>query len=151
MKKPQVEQYEVNASSEVKSESMKPSTTPVATIDAFSSQMALVNAGAGNQFKSPQTVFKIAPVQPELPQNPIQSSPTRGDARPPKRNRWIAILFAFLALMVLVTSVISTAVIIPHANSKHAISNAATQITTTISTKVQATIPIPTPNLTATA
>ncbi|MGZ6386375.1 MAG: hypothetical protein ACXWOL_13175, partial [Ktedonobacteraceae bacterium] len=120
-------------------------------IDAFSSQMALVNAGAGNQFKSPQTVFKIAPVQPELPQNPIQSSPTRGDARPPKRNRWIAILFAFLALMVLVTSVISIVVIIPHINNNHTILNATVQNSSKPITDAQATIPMATPNLTATA
>ena len=151
VKKPQVEQYEVCFFPEVRSESTKPSTTPVATIDAFSGQMALVNAGAGNQFKSPQTVFEIAPIQLELPQNPIQSSPTREDDRPPKRNRWIVILFAFLALMILVTSVISFVVIIPHANNKHTISNATTQNSTKPRTDVQATIPIATPNLTATA
>jgi serine/threonine protein kinase len=62
-KKPKVEHYEISASSEVRSESTRPSTTPVATIDAFSSQMALVYTGAGHQFKAPRTVFKIAPVQ----------------------------------------------------------------------------------------
>ena len=151
VKKPKVEQFEVTASSEVRSESTKPSTTSVATIDAFSSQMALVNTGAGHQFKAPQTVFKIAPVQPELPLNPILPSPTQEDARPPKRNRWIAVLFAFLALMILVTSVISIVLIIPYTNNKHTISNGTTQNSTKTSTAVQATIPIATPNITATA
>ncbi|MGZ3617742.1 MAG: serine/threonine-protein kinase, partial [Ktedonobacteraceae bacterium] len=124
VKKPKVEQYEVASSPEVRIESTKPSTTPVATIDAFSSQMALANAGAGHQFKAPQTVFKIAPVQPKLPPNPIQPSPVQEDARPPERNRWIVVLFAFLALMILVTSVISIVVIIPHINNNHTILNA---------------------------
>lgn len=149
--KPKVEQYEVASSPEVRSESTKPSTTPVVSIDAFSSQMALVNTGAGHQFKAPQTVFKIAPVQPELPINSLTPLPTWEDARPPKRNRWIAVLFAFLALMILVTSATSFVLILPNTNHKHTISNSTTQNSTKTSTTVQATIPMATPNLTATA
>ena len=128
--KPKVEQHEVAASSEVTSESIKPSVTPVATIDALSSPSPLVNTRVGHQFKSPQTVFKIAPVQPELPLNPLTPSPTQEEVRHPKRNRWIAVLLAFLALMILVTSVISIVLFIPHTKNGQTISNATTQIST---------------------
>ncbi len=147
--KPKVEQSEVAALSEVTSESMKTSVTPVATIDALSSPSPLVNARVGHQFKSPQPGIKIAPVQPELPLNPLTPSPIQEDFRHPNRNRWIAVLLAFLALMILVTSVVS--IVLPRTNSGHTISNTATQISTKASVEVQTNIPTTTPNLTATA
>jgi len=151
VKKPKIEQYEVTASSQVGTESTKSSTTPVATIDDLSSSKALVNAGAGHQFKAPQTVFEVATIQPELPHNPLLPLPTREDTTPPKRNLWVAVLFAFLALMILVTSVISIVLIIPHTNNKHTLSHVTAQNSTKTSTDIQATIPMTTPNLTATA
>jgi serine/threonine protein kinase len=151
VKKPKIEQYEVTASSQVSTESTKLSTTPVATIDDLSSPKALVNAGAGHQFKAPQTVFEVATIQPESSLNPLLPLPTLEDAIPPKRNLWVAVLFAFLALMILITSVISIVLIIPHSNYKHTLSNLTTQNSTKTSKDIQATIPMTTPNLTATA
>jgi eukaryotic-like serine/threonine-protein kinase len=149
--KPQVEQREVVASSEVTSESIKSSVTPDATIDASSSLSPLVNCEVGHQFKSPQSLVKIAPVQTELPNNPLTPSPTQEEIRHPKRNRWLAVSLAFLALMILATSVISIVLVIPHSNYGHSISNAITQISTRTSATSQTTIPTATPNLTATA
>jgi serine/threonine protein kinase len=146
----QVEHGEVTASSEVKSELMKPFVTPVATIDASSSQSPLVNIGIDHQFKSPQTVFKSVYVQPELPLNPITPTPTMEEVRHPKRNRLYALLLACLALLILVTSMITMVLFIPHMNNRHIISNTTAQISTKTGAIVQTNIPTVTPNLTAT-
>jgi serine/threonine protein kinase len=147
--KPTVEQREAAASSELRSELIKPPETPVATIDALSSQSTLVDTGVGHQFKAPQTVFEIAPVQPELPLNSL--TPLREEVRPPKRNRWIAVLLVFLALMIGVTSVISVVLVIPRTKNEQSISYVTTQISTRTRGAIQATSPLVTPNLTATA
>ena len=147
----QVEYGEGNASSELTNELMKPFETPVATIDASSNHSPLVNSGIDHQFKSPQTVIKGAYVQPELPLNPITPSPTMEEVRHPKRNRLYALLLVCLALLILITSMNTMLLFIPHMNNRHIISNATTQISTKISAKVQTNIPTVTPNLTATA
>jgi serine/threonine protein kinase len=147
----QVEHGEVTASSEVTNELMKPFVTPVAIIDASSSQSPLLNTGIGHQFKSPQTVFKSAYVQPELPLNPIPPSPTMEEVRHPKRSRLHAVLLACLALLILVTSMITMVLFIPHMNNRHIVSNATTQISTKTNAIGQTNIPTVTPNLTATA
>ncbi len=149
--KPENERHEVVTSSEETGESREPSVPPVATIDALSSPSPLVNTGVGHQFKSPQTVFKIAPVQPELPLNPFTPSPISEEDSQPKRKRWFAVLLACLALMILVASLISMVLIIPHINNRHTISNATSQISIKTSSPGQTTIPTATPNLTATA
>ena len=149
VQKTKVAQQEVAPSSEVKSESIKPTTTSIATVDALSSQLTFVNNGVGHQFKAPQAVFKIEPIQPELPLNLL--TPPLEEVRSPKRNRWIALLLAFLAFMLLVTSAISIVLVIPRKKNEQTILKATTQISTRTSVAVRATIPLATPNLTATA
>jgi eukaryotic-like serine/threonine-protein kinase len=149
LNKPKVEQCEVAALPEVTIESIQSSVTPVATIDASPSPSPLVNARAGHQFKSPQPGFKIAPEQPELPLNPVTPLPIQEDLRHPNRNRWIAVSLVFLALMMLVTSVVS--IVLQRTNNGHTISDATTQISTRATVEVQKKIPTATPNLTATA
>jgi serine/threonine protein kinase len=151
VQEPQVEQSEVVVSSEATSESLKSPVTPVATIDASPSRSPLVNSGVGHQFKAPQSFVKNTPVQAELTNNPLTPSPIQEEIRYPKKNRWLSVLLAFLALMILVTSVISIVQVIPHTNKGHTISNATTQISTRIGATGQTTIPTVTPNLTATA
>jgi len=151
VKIPKIEQHEVAASFEVTSESIKPAVPPVATIDALATPLPLENTAMGHQFKSPQTVIKIAPVKPELLLNPLTPSPIQEEDRHPKRNRLLGVLIAFLALIILVTSVISIVLVIPHTHNGHTITNAITQISTRNSTAVQTPIPTATPNLTATA
>ncbi|HEY6287329.1 MAG TPA: hypothetical protein VIX20_16805, partial [Ktedonobacteraceae bacterium] len=109
----------------------------------------LVNARVDQQFKSPQTGFKIAPVQTELPLNPVTPSPTQEDFRHPNRNRWIAVFLTFLALMILVTSVVS--IVLQCTNNGNTITHITKQISTKASAEVQTNIPTATPNLTATA
>src|SRR5205807_4909296 len=117
--KPKVEQGEVAALPEVTSESITSSVTPVAPLDTLTSQSPQVNTGVGHQFKSPQADFKISPLQPELPLNSVTPSPTREDFRHPNRNRWIAVFLTFLALMILVTSVVS--IVLQRTNYGHTI------------------------------
>ncbi len=147
--KPKVEQGEVAALPEVTTESIKPSVTPIATIDASSSPSPPVNARVSHQFKSPQADFKIGPVQPELPLNPLTPSPTQEDFRHPNRNRWIAVFLTFLALMILVTSVFS--IVLQRTNYGHTNLHTTAQISTKASAEVQKNNPTVTPNLTTTA
>ncbi len=147
--KTKVEQHEDAPVSKVRNEAIKPTATSIATVDALSSQLTLVNTGVGHQFKAPQTDFKIETVQPELPFNPL--TPSQEGVRPPKKNRWIAVLLAFLALTLLVTSMIAIVLVIPHTKNEQTILNTTTQISTRTSAAVRATIPMATPNLTATA
>ena len=148
--KPKVEQGEVAALPEVTSESITSSVTPVATLDTLTSQSPLVvNTGVSHQFKSPQADLKIAPVQPELPLDPVTLSPTQEDFRHPNRNRWIAVFLTFLALMILVTSVVS--IVLQRTNYGHTIMHTTAQISTRASAEVQKNNPTATPNLTATA
>jgi len=147
--KPRFEQRDAISAKE-RSESIKPSAAPSATIDDLSNQLTHVNNGVGHQFKTPQTVFRIAPVQPELPLSPLNPLCTQEEIIPPKKNRWAVLLLVFLAFMILVTSVISIVLFIPRTKDEQSTSYVTTQISTRTSGVVQATIPTTTPNLTAT-
>ncbi len=148
--KPGVEQRDA-ISSKVRSETIKPSAAPAATIDDLSNQLTQVNIEVDHQFKAPQTGFKVAPVQPELPLNPLPPLLTWEEDVPAKKSRWIAVLLVFLAFMILVTSVISIILVIPRTKDDQSTSYVTTQISTRTSRVVLAKIPTATPNLTATA
>ncbi|HYX48737.1 MAG TPA: serine/threonine-protein kinase, partial [Ktedonobacteraceae bacterium] len=146
-----VEQNEVHIPPEVTSGSEISPATSVATINTVPGQSPHVNSVVGHQFKSPQTVFKSAPLRPELPINPLTPSPIPEEGRQPERKRWFTVLLAFLALIILVASVISVLLFRPLIRSGHFVSNTASQNSTGTSAAIQTTTIAATPNLTATA
>ncbi len=148
--KSQIERYQMADSSAVIGESSQASASQVATIDVLPGQFPPANAVSSHQFKSPQSVIKDVPVQTEPPPSQLPSS-TQEVKNAPARKRWLAVLLACIASIILVASVISFLLLPPRLKSGQIAQNTASHDSTGTSASVHSTTIGATPNLTETA
>ena len=130
---------------------MKSDITPIATVDDLASGSPLVETVVGDQYKSPKSIFRIAPGQPEIAISPLTPYHRQQEVEHSKRNRWVTVLMACLAFMILIASVISIMHVILRTNSGHTVTNVTSQISIMTNATEQTVISTATLNLTATA